>query len=478
MLIVWAIFGQSCKNEWNDHYKTTSEVLNESITEYIQSQSGLSTFYQMLKISGYDTVLKASQSYTVWAPDNNALQNIDLTDTSEVSDIVKNHIAHFSYTTSGVQSEYIKMVNGKLIHFYFDNSEYKLANCTLTKFNVLVNNGIVHTINNYIQFQSNIWEFISRTQGLDSLRSYVNSLNYDSGYIKSNVLLDKIGALNNEDSIYTCILPDNTAWNEAYNRIKNYYIPYGNMTANDQRKYTQFSMVKDMAFRNRVSSPNTMDSLVSTFGNVFYQPGNLFNNTSEQDVSNGLVYVTSQLQYKDTASWHKEIRVEAENKDLWYKVSNANNYIYNSYGSSLNVSGKSYILVDPTATSSLSLIYVDFLIPGTLSAKYNIYCVFVPGTVLSTSKPSYFRPNRATFSINYSGINKSLPVTNNVTDPSGMTKMLVASNFTFPYCDKSIDGKSTPNVRLRVQDAVSLKDTATYNRAMLIDCIILEPVAQ
>jgi hypothetical protein len=477
MLITWAILAQSCKDEWNEHYKVASGVPNERITDYIQSQPELSKFYQMLQMTGYDVILNASQTYTVWAPNDAALQNVNLNDTASVLDIVKNHIAHFSFSTSGGQSEYIKMINGKKIPFSHVDTGYLFGNRSLARQNIVTANGVVHILNNYVPFQSNIWEYITRTAGLDSLKNYVYSQNYDSVTFKSNALLDKVGALDKEDSIYTCILPDNTAWNEAYNRIKAYYVSSQPAV---QRSFTISSIVKDMVFRNRVSNPNSLDSLTSTTGNVFHQPGYLFNNANVNEASNGLVYVTSKMQYKASDSWYKEIRVEAENSSNRFALSNENVYLRNSYGSQLNVSNKYYILLEPTTVSTISKVYVDFNIPGTLSSKYNIYCVFVPTSIIN---PNDLKPYRAVFFITYTGNNgglvklQSLPVSNNVTDPNGITKMQIASNFTFPRCDLSLVKNTVPTVKLRVQNDVSPTDT-TLSRSMRIDCIILEPVAQ
>jgi uncharacterized surface protein with fasciclin (FAS1) repeats len=473
ILVTWAILAQSCKDEWNEHYKVASGVPNERITDYIQSQPELSKFYQMLQMTGYDVILNSSQTYTVWAPDNNALQNVSLNDTASVLDIVKNHVAHFSFPTSGVQAEYVKMINGKKLLFSHVDTGYLFGNCSLTRQNIATSNGIVHTINNYIPFQNNIWEYITRTAGLDSLRNYVYSQDYDSITFKSNAFLDRVGALNKEDSVYTSILPNNIAWNDAYNRIKAYYV---SSQPSFQRRHTLLSMVNDMVFRNRITNPNSMDSLVSTTGNVFHQPGYLFSNANVNEMSNGLVYVTSKMQYKATDSWHKEIRVEAENSANIFGTSNADVFIINSFGSPLNVSKKGYIRLEPNTSSPYSKIYIDFNIPGTLSAKYNIYCVFVPTSIADTSD---HRPYRAIFYITYKGDKKyqQLTVTNNVTNANGITKMLVASNFTFPTCDLSLDGKVVTNVKLRVQNDVSTSEP-DLNRSMRIDCIILEPIAQ
>lgn len=502
-LVTLAIVGQSCKDDWNKHYiDEPAKAPDIRLADYIKSQPELSKFYEMLTITGYDTILNASQVYTVWAPTNNALQNVDLNSKSSVKDIVQNHITRFSYPSSGVQSDYVKMLNGKLIHFYRDNVGFYFGNILIKSPDVLTANGILHIMDSYLPFQANIWEYISRMPGLDSLKAYINSQNsklfdldrsiaigidslgntvYDSAFVETNLFFERMGELNVEDSIYTAILPDNTAWNDAYNRIKKYFVSnHPTQAAQIQRYFTKYVVAKDLVFRNRVKTPASLDSLVSTSGAVFYQPGYLFANAVTSEVSNGLVYVASQLQHKATDSWFSKIKVEAESS-YGRSALNANIYLRYSYGSPMDVSQKGYIVVEPTTTSAISKVYVDFSIPNTLSAKYNIYCVFVPGTITNANDT---KPNRAVFYLlktGYDGIVTSQPLTvpNNVTESNGITKMVVAKNFSLPYCDMNLESTKdvAPRIKLRVQNDVSVKDTS-FSRTMRIDYVLFEPVSE
>ncbi|MGC3978587.1 MAG: hypothetical protein QM751_10375 [Paludibacteraceae bacterium] len=153
----------------------------------------------------------------------------------------------------------------------------------------------------------------------------------------------------------------------------------------------------------------------------------------------------------------------------------------------LIVSKDKYIEVVPTSASVNPT--VTFKVSGTLSgvldangalisgAAYNIYCVFLPNKVKTTSS----KPNKVTFSLAYrsSTGGKVVNVTYNnsskgfVTSSTEVTKVLVASNVAFPYCEK---GLKEPNVKLKVSSSVSSNETTQYTRDMLIDCIIFEPV--
>jgi hypothetical protein len=59
------------------------------------------------------------------------------------------------------------------------------------------------------------------------------------------------------------------------------------------------------------------------------------------------------------------------------------------------------------------------------------------------------------------------------TDKNKITKVLIASNVTFPFCEKGLD---TYSVKVKVSSNVTAKETVEFTRDLLIDCIILEPV--
>ena len=60
----------SCSEEWDNHYEQSEQTAKESVMELIQADAQLSTFAQMLEISGYNDLLASSQTFTVFAPVN------------------------------------------------------------------------------------------------------------------------------------------------------------------------------------------------------------------------------------------------------------------------------------------------------------------------------------------------------------------------------------------------------------------------
>jgi hypothetical protein len=491
------LFILGCNNEWNEHYNADSFNLpNQKLTELIKDKSDLSIFYSMLVKTGYDKILSASQSYTIWAPVNQALINIDTSNLDIVKRIVENHIARSRITTSGIVMKTIRMINDKYIIFAKTDSEYTFGNNKIIEANLPANNGLIHIINGYVPYVYNIWEYIANTKGLDSLKSYLFSQNkyifdpknsieigvdsngyviYDSALILTNVVLDKIGSIDDEDSVFTAILPDNTAWIEAYERIQKYFkFPENAGGIKRQRDLSQFTIVKDLFFHNRIKLQDIKDSIVSTTGTTFYNPDYIFKGESVS-LSNGLAYVTNTFPYQDTVSWFKKITVEAENSE-GRKSSACNVYTRTSYGTQFKTSNNKYILVDPTSIQPS----VEFSVPNILSAKYNIYCVFVPAMIVDSSN---LTPTKVKFKLTYiRRSNGSTFVTyftpqNNVTDSLGITKMFVGK-FSFEYANLIDQEYNNVSVKLEVINIVTTAEEQahTFTRTMRIDCVIFEPV--
>jgi len=512
----------SCSDVWDSHYSPVfTEKSDLNLYKYISKDTTLGVFNKMLKISGYDSILSRNQTYTVWAPVNGTLYGVNLLDTAMVTELVKNHIARFSSPTSDISTKSVFMLDNKYIDFKRIGSGFTFGGKNILKSNIATTNGILHYIDSYVPYVPNIWEFLGKTQGLDSVKTYLYSqskmqfdavasgdpvgtdsltkqLIYDSVFVFKNLILDKIGQLGKEDSTYTAILPTNAAWSEAYNRIKPSFttLPKDG-GVQTQRENTEMAIVQDAVFRQRVENPNSLDSIVSTSGNVFKSPGSyIFSGATKNELSNGNAYVTNLMTHKSGDSWQKTIKIEAETEAYGREKSNCDVYPRLSDGSGLNISQQKYIYVNNTTTNNSSRCYVKFPIPNTLSAKYNIYCVFVPGSIVDTTDK---RLNKVRFYLSYvnsAGVQVASASidANNVVQPQiipkSTGKIFATTTFTepqkmfitqldFSYCNiiDPLTFKTTDiTVKVWVENATTTNETGNFNRDMRIDCIILEPV--
>jgi uncharacterized surface protein with fasciclin (FAS1) repeats len=522
VLLVFLTMTSCAVDVWENHYNT--KALNKSsltLTQYIESQDSLKIFSKMLKIAGYDTILNSPQTYTVWAPTDNALKNIDLSDSLTVKNTVMNHITRFLRSTSGLNTMTMHLLSNKYISFKKDAGGYSYGNQMLvgSKSDVATKNGILHVIDGYVPYKLNVWELInskSNNEALkfDSISAFLNTMSkydfdeknsieigtnkfgqsvYDSVKIFSNPVLNSIGALNKEDSIYTAIIPNNKAWKKAYDLVYSKYKSFGLDGSATQRSRTQTALVNNLIFRLPITDPSMYDSLTTTTGSKFKNPGYLFEGATRYDLSNGYAYITDSIRFKAADTYQKKILIEAE--DITYNRTSA--YASLTMKSALGtdfseqVSEKYYMQVDPTTTSATST-SVSFPIPNTLSGTYNIYCVFVPSSIVVAGSKSV---NKAKFYLSYLNVNgtqttdAAVTVKNELSSTksnafafssiAGAVTKVFVTKFTFPYCNLFTTGTSPSLIttKLRVENAVKITDSKDlFDKSMRIDCIILEPV--
>lgn len=79
----------SCNDEWDAHYDRNGSVPQVSLMDLLRNDASLSTFTQIVEITGTDSLLVSDQTYTVWAPVNEALTNVDMTDRAALERLVK-----------------------------------------------------------------------------------------------------------------------------------------------------------------------------------------------------------------------------------------------------------------------------------------------------------------------------------------------------------------------------------------------------
>src|SRR4051812_30099606 len=124
LIVVSALVILAGCDEWDDHNKPSQQSLNETLLQTINKAPQLSKFSEYLVTTGYDQVLASSKTFTVWAPDDQALSALSadiVNDVEKLKLFVGNHISYQEYfTASASPSVRIKMVNGKNLSWYGD----------------------------------------------------------------------------------------------------------------------------------------------------------------------------------------------------------------------------------------------------------------------------------------------------------------------------------------------------------------------
>lgn len=391
LLFSMAFIAIACNNEWDDHYDRSGALPDKNLMQIIRDDGSLSKFVAILEATGLDSLLSSDHSYTVWAPVDEALADVDMSDIEALERLVKNHLARYTNPASMPQTQRISMLNGKPMYYGGDGT---FNGVELVENDIQAKNGLLHKLKMELPYKYNILEYMQThpdyskpyafiEQFIEPLYDATLSTTYDSVFVDYNPLLaDKIygiGEINCEDSIYTMIIPDNSTWELAYERISPYFNAY---SADDavadsiQHVQTSLAILSGLTFRGRIENPAAYDSLITVTGNVIRPTGEYFNGYTCVEASNGIIYTTGGMfNFNDTCVWNHTICVEAEDMDYRINLSGTNSYIRTTDINSLvaGVSDNSYLEVSSGNVDG----GVIFDIPNTLSGKYDVYVDFV-----------------------------------------------------------------------------------------------------
>jgi uncharacterized surface protein with fasciclin (FAS1) repeats len=389
-IVLLAVGFSACK-KWDDHIAVENQDLNQNLLEAISSTPSLSAFRNFVKQAGLDSLLQSTKEYTVWAPNNDALQNLDpaiAADPVKLKSFVLNHISNQIYfTRNAAPGTRIPMLSGKYNAFTattFEDAGIKTAD----KF---VRNGVLHSIDKGIVVLPNLWEFVNSTAAQYAQNNYLLSLNFNSfdpslatidsissttglpiyhagtGLVARNRFNDRVYDLKREDKQYTYLIFNNTAFAYDADSLKGYF-KAGTTALTDS--LTRWNVVKDLAFEG-VLAPTALIGLISKSGIALpaITPAMI---VDTKKLSNGVAYVLSNI-HVPNANKFKEIRIEGENPSgfLTLKTANTNyrirtNPVTGQIFSDLMVSGH-----------GVTGYYAFYRLDETPSIKYNVYALGV-----------------------------------------------------------------------------------------------------
>lgn len=400
----------SCSDEWDQHYETNGRVPDVSLMDLLRQDSRLQKFCQIVEKTQEDTLLASSQTYTVWAPQNEALEGVDMNDMDALRRLVRNHIGRYTNPTSTSPDEQIHMLNNKIMSF---KSASQYMEASIAEGNLVARNGVLHVMKDQIPYRPNVLERIANDPDYSKVYEFITrwtyrkydaglSTTYDSVYVDYNPMMsDKvygIGHLNVEDSLYTVILPDNEAWDEAMTRLKPYFKAGAKLTGDDLKAYQDsvcesragqailsgltFSARKFQTAEGDFIEPTVYDSLFTVDRHLLYKENlqTYFNGYEREKVSNGWVYLAKgHLNMADTCTWNPTIEIEGENfgdvKSDEGVSPNVRSITSDSYVR--GVSNNSYLEITPADNTHGA----TFQFWQVLSGKYEIWVDYLPPIV-------------------------------------------------------------------------------------------------
>ena len=389
ILLLLMIFG--CNTDvWEDHTRLLDGVADQNLYELISSDPQLSSFTTLLQETGWDQELTLSKVFTVWAPTNEALANLnsEIQNDSELLYLfVSNHIVLDNILANGNQEVFkIKMTSDK--NLLVDNSQKTIDGISLVgNLDIPATNGILHTIDAPLSPRKNIWELIEGQTDNNSHAAFLNSLSemifdeenatkigvdpvtgkpvYDtiSGLVWYNSFIANIHELNNEDSVYTYFLLSDNVFQNQNDRLK----PFFNCGSDTEKSdsLTNFAISKELSFRGQLGLNDLNGMLISDFG--VKVPITQNDVAGSLKASNGIVYLIDNC---DIPAEDKilPIIIEAEDstKFVGYSLGGRTGYTRQKL---LASGGFDFVLYNHSSSPG----YLRYTVTNVNSVKYKYY---------------------------------------------------------------------------------------------------------
>ena len=546
-LVFATLAAGACSDTWDDHYAGGNGVSGSDVSlwQTIASNDQLSNFARVIDACGYKASLDGDQAFTVFAPTNDgftaaqadsviALFNeekqsgVITKDNKAIKEFVQNHIALYNYSVAATgQDTSLVMMNGKYLPFGYT----KFAGQSLVSKNQLTKNGVLFTLANTASYTPNIFEYLKRDATLDSLANYLYSYNvyeFDPDQsvageivdgqttyldsvtvLKNDVLNHYIGDINDEDSVFRMVVPNNSEWE----RLVAQYTPYFNynnkVEKRDSMQYlyshlfisngTVFSMtsnteqsLQDSAVSVNARSYTTREQVYGFKGAKYYvyddprpfEPGGVFYGAEKVSCSNGIVYKVPTWNLHPTQTFMRKIYVEAENSNYRKEyeedksrvpsivsVASDNKQFYGK------LSQNKYIeFLSKTKDGKPS---VTYYVPDVLSnVPYDIKLVMAPAIAGDTAATDEQRKKLLVdVTLGYmrqDGTEKTEKMlSRKECKKDEVDTLIVAENFVFPTCTYNVDPQVTLKIASSGRPPGSKKEE--YQTSLRIDCIILEP---
>ncbi len=299
----------SCSNPWDDRKNNDDANLSVTLNEAIINTAEVSQFGQLLVQTGYDKILAASKSYTVFVPTNEAMGQVGnaiLNDPEALKKFVANHIALTAYSSIRTKAqEKIKMLGDKYLLF---KGATMIDDATIVTADHYAANGVFHIINKALTPKLNIWQYINSKAGTSAMSDYLLSLKNTNIYssdaeAKANAIpgaladsltnsyLKNVYNLNNEKNSYTLFLMQDTGYSTEVDKMKPYLTaptPEGTVVL------ASYFTIRDMAFPNAYELNQLPATLTSRFGVEF--PVDKTQIVGEPiHLSNGVIYIMKKV---------------------------------------------------------------------------------------------------------------------------------------------------------------------------------------
>jgi uncharacterized surface protein with fasciclin (FAS1) repeats len=181
LVIAFCVLLIGCK-DWDEHYNDNPATSNENVWDALQKDPSVSSFVNYLKQYQYDTLFLTNNTYTIFAPTNEAFTQFLNTGDSINEALLAYHISKYYVQTTAIEgkrkiqtfAEKYALFNNVLEGAYLDD-------IPLSYESPLYKNGKYYVMDQVAKPKPNLYEYIALTNPV--LKAYIDS--------EDSVILDK-----------------------------------------------------------------------------------------------------------------------------------------------------------------------------------------------------------------------------------------------------------------------------------------------
>ncbi len=178
---LFVLMGTACNKHWNEHYNVYPETVDENLWVAMQNDPQLSRFVEVIKSFQLDTLFNSDNSYTVFAPTNDAIASFEAEKSFDTT-VVRYHLAAHLINTSGIQGKrQVQTLTSKFALFDNDGGRVKIDGVPVTKESPLYINGRFFTTGEVIEPKPSLYQYFQVTNPV--LTNYINT--------QDTIILDK-----------------------------------------------------------------------------------------------------------------------------------------------------------------------------------------------------------------------------------------------------------------------------------------------
>jgi hypothetical protein len=309
LLLTAVIWLNGCKNVVDEHNEIVNVDYSTDLFQKIAGQANLSKFTEYVRSTGYDKVLSSSQTYTIWAPTNDALVTLDaaiVSDPVKLKDFVANHIGLTATPAPKGVTDTVKVLLQNKKYATMVGPTFEEA--AIVGSPAFVKNGALYVIDKAVPTKLNVWDFMLSSTDAALQTNYIANLSTQVidtanatiiGYnslgnpifapnppmVSRNTYWNSVADLRIESQQYTFFMLQDATYTTERNRLEPYY-PNG----------SSFILVRDLVVKGLYNLDKLPDTLISTRGVKI--PVKKSAIVKSYKASNGIVYVMNALPFR------------------------------------------------------------------------------------------------------------------------------------------------------------------------------------